>query len=88
MPRNLHIENIIKLTPKARLAPLENAKNHHIENIIQLAPKARLAPLENAHKSSYREYYTVGTKCQANPFGKCPQIILSRILYSWHQKQG
>ena len=54
--------------------------NLHIENIIKLAPKATLAPLENAQKSSYRKYYTVGTKSKANPFGKCPEIIISKIL--------
>ena len=63
-------------------------KNHHIENIIQLAPNARLTPLENAQKSSYRKYYKVGTKSNASQFGKCPNIIISKILYRWHQKQG
>ena len=55
-------------------------KNHHIQDIIKLAPKATLAPLEHAQKSSYRQYYTVGTKSNANLFGKCPKIIISKIL--------
>ena len=55
-------------------------KNHHIQDIIKLAPKATLGPLENAQKSSYRKYYTVGTKSKANPFGKCPEIIISKVL--------
>ena len=63
-------------------------KNHHVENIIKLAPTARLTALENAKKSSYRKYYNVGTKSKTNPFGKCPKIIISKILYSWHQMQG
>ena len=55
-------------------------RNLHIENIIKLAPKATLAPLENAQKSSYREYYKVGIKSKANPFGTCQKIIISKIL--------
>ena len=55
-------------------------KNHHIQDIIKLAPKATLAPVENAQKSLYRKYYKGGTKSKANPFGKCPKIIISKIL--------
>ena len=50
--------------------------NHHIENILKLAPTARLTPLENAKKSAYRKYYKDGTNSKANPFGKCPEIII------------
>ena len=55
-------------------------KTHHIENIIKLASKARLTPLELAKQSSYRKYYKAGTNSKANPFGKCPEIIISKIL--------
>ena len=55
-------------------------KNHHIENIIMLAQKAKLTPLENAQQSSYRKYYKFGIISKANPFGKCPQIFISKIL--------
>ena len=55
-------------------------KIHHIENIVKLASKARLTPLENAQNSSHLKHYKVGINNRANPFEKCPQIIISKIL--------
>ena len=55
-------------------------KNDHIQHIMKKAPKARLTPLENAQKSSYPKYYQIGSESKANPFGQCPEIIISNIL--------
>ena len=88
MPKIHHMENILKVVPKARLNPLENAQKSSYRNIIKLAPTTGLTPMKNAQKSSYRKYYKGAPKSTANPFGKCPKIIISKILQIWHQKQG
>ena len=80
MPKNHHIENIVKLASKARLTPLENAQKSSYRTYYKVGIKERLNPLENAQNSSYRYYCKDVIKSKANPFGHYPKFIISRIL--------
>ena len=53
---------------------------HHIDDIVKVASKVGLTPLENAQNSSHLKYGNGGIKSKGKPFGKCPQIIISKIL--------
>ena len=50
MPRNLHIENIIKLAPKATLAPLENAQKSSYRKYYIGGTKSKANPFGKCQK--------------------------------------
>ena len=76
MPKIHHIENVVKLAPKARLNPLENAQKSSYRKHFKVGIISTAKVFGKAQKSSYQKYCKVGIKSKANPFGTCPTFII------------
>ena len=74
------IENVVKLAPKARLNPLENAQKSSYRHYYKVGIISTAKVFGKAQNSSYRKYCKVGIKSKANLFGNCLKFITSKIL--------
>ena len=68
MPKNHHIENIIKLAPTARLTPLENAQKSSYRKCYKVGTKSNASPFGKCPKNHHIEnIIKLASKARLNP---------------------
>ena len=81
MPKNHHIENIIKLAPTAKLTPLENAQKSSYRKYYKVGIKSKAKPFWKMPKNHHIEnIINLASKARVNPLENAKYHHIENII--------